>query len=196
MDGKQNAELGVHTDDELAALVQSGNADAFVELTARYMELVRAKASPLRCDLLDDDDLCQEGLLGLYHAACTYLPEHGARFFTYAGTCIHNQILTAYRRVHGKRRVPPNGFVSLAEDAVPDVSASEVDNPEVVLLAQERLLAVQRSIEQCLTQMEQKVLMLYLSGCSYAKIADMLQVTPKAVDNALRRVRLKLKKIS
>ena len=188
-------EMDMHTDAELAALVQSGNADAFVELTARYMELVRAKVAPLRGDFLEDDDLCQEGLLGLYHAACTFSPDGGALFSTYAGACIRNQLVTAYRRVYSKRRMPPHGFVPLADHAVPETS-TRAEDPEAVVLARERLEAVRRLIAENLTPLEQSVLMRYLGGSRYTQIADTLGITPKAVDNALHRVRIKLKTLS
>ena len=85
------------TDDALALLVQSADADAFVELSERYAGLIRTKAASFHTFALEAADLWQEGLLGLYQAATTYHAEREASFSTYAGVCISNRIITAYR---------------------------------------------------------------------------------------------------
>ena len=54
------------SDIELSALIKAGNPDAFSELAERYLSLVRIKVLPYRCAMLDGDDLCKEGLMGLY----------------------------------------------------------------------------------------------------------------------------------
>jgi RNA polymerase sporulation-specific sigma factor len=184
--------LAACTDSQLSSFVKSGSSDAFAELTSRYLELVRVKSAPFRGTFLDNDDLCQEGLCGLYHAACTYHKEKGVSFSSYAGVCIHNCVIIAYRKAMNARRRPPNGFVSISEEN--QLSSPESEEPEALMLAKERLHNMQKLMQNHLTQMEQQVLMLYLSGCSYAEIAQRMCITPKAADNALQRARQKLKK--
>ncbi|WOC33607.1 MULTISPECIES: sigma-70 family RNA polymerase sigma factor [Caproicibacterium] len=186
--------LSACTDGQLAESVQNGIPDAFAELTARYLDLVRAKATPFHCTFLDADDLCQEGLWGLYLAACTYQPDKGARFSTYAGICIRNCVVAAYRKAVNGRQLPPNGFVPLSEGE--ELSAPEADEPEVLLLSKERLETVQEAVQKVLTPMEQRVLKLYLSGCKYSEVAQKIGISQKAADNALQRVRQKLRKQS
>lgn len=194
MDKQFDQILTACTDSQLSESVKNGIPDAFVELTARYLDLVRAKASPFHCTFLDGDDLCQEGLWGLYLAACTYQQERGSSFSTYAGICIQNRVVMAYRKAMNARRQPPNGFVPLSEGE--ELSAPEAEDPEVMLLSKERLENVQRAVQNTLTKMEQRVLRLYLSGCSYAEIAQKMGISQKAADNALQRVRQKLRKQS
>ncbi|MCY1713070.1 sigma-70 family RNA polymerase sigma factor [Caproiciproducens galactitolivorans] len=183
-----------YTDNQLADLVSDGNSDAFVELTARYMSLIRVKAAPFRSTMLEADDLCQEGLLGLLNAARTYDVSGKAGFRTYAGVCIQNRIIMAYR-TSGRKNLPLNNAVSLNDDgAHVDISNCAVD-PETLLMDSESFKAMQQCIRQLLSKLEQQVLMLYLGGCSYSEIAEKLRVTSKAVDNALQRVRLKLKQL-
>ena len=186
--------LNACTDSQLAAYVKAGSSEAFAALTARYLELVRTKSIPFHCGFLDRDDFCQEGLWGLYHAACTFQSERGAKFSTYAGTCIQNHMITAYRKAVSGCRQPLSGFVSLSEGA--EVSAPESEDPEARILVQERLSAMRTAIQKMLTPMEQQVLLLYMNGNSYAEIAETMQITPKAADNALQRVRQKLRKQS
>lgn len=61
----QNNRMESYSDQQLATLVREGDPDAFLELTSRYMTLIRAKAAPFHGTMLEADDLCQEGLLGL-----------------------------------------------------------------------------------------------------------------------------------
>lgn len=184
-----------YTDDQLVCLVKSGNSDAFVELTARFMSLIRVKASPFRCTMLEADDLCQEGLLGLLGAARSYDIKGKAGFRTYAGICINNRIIMAYRTASSQKNIPLNNSVSLSDGCSQmDISDCTKD-PETMLLNSESFKTIQQKIHTLLSKLEQQVLMLYLGGCSYQEIAAELRVSPKVVDNALQRVRLKLRQL-
>lgn len=182
-------------DSQLAELVGNGDSNAFVELTARYLSLIRAKATRFRNAMLETDDLCQEGLMGLLNAARTYDSSGGASFKTYAGVCISNRMIMACRVAASGKNSPLHNFVSLSDqDADMDVSDRNSD-PETMLIDSENLRQLRQHMENALTQLEQRVLMLYLSGCSYSQIAAELGITSKAADNALQRARLKLKKL-
>lgn len=189
-------EMSGYTDDQLVSLVGNGNADAFVELTGRYLSLIRAKAAPFRSSMLETDDLCQEGLLGLFSAARSYQSGGKASFRTYAGVCITNRIITAYRTAAGHKNFPLNNSLSLNDNPDLDLDVrlplDLVANPETLLIDRENLEIVKKHIKQTLSKMEQQVLFLYLSGYSYAEISANLHITVKAADNAIQRVRRKL----
>ena len=168
-----------YTDDQLVCLVKSGNSDAFVELTVRSMTLIRVK----------------EGLLGLLSAARNYDIKGKAEFRTYAGICINNRIIMAYRAALSHKNLPLNNSVSLSDGCSQiDISDCTTD-PETMLLNSESFKTIKQKIQKLLSKLEQQVLMLYLGGCSYQEIAAKLSVTPKVVDNALQRVRLKLRQL-
>lgn len=191
-------EMSELSDAKLTILVNEGSADAFVELTTRYMALIRAKAAPLRSAALDADDLCQEGLLGLLRAARSYREDGKASFRTYAGVCISNQMITACRSAAGHKNPLFNHFVSLSEEEEDrsldfPFALSQAANPETLLIDRENLEVLKNRIEKTLSKMEQRVLFLYLGGCSYSEIAAKLTISEKAVDNAIQRVRRKLK---
>lgn len=184
------------SDGQLAELVKQGDSEAFAELTARYMSIIRARVSPFRAGRIETEDLCQEGLLGLLRAAQTYDPYNRASFRTYAGVCISNRVIMAYRSATGRKNDPLSDFVSLSEEnalefAITDCTA----NPETLLDNREGFKTMCFQISSLLTPMEQRVLRLYLGGCSYREIAKKMSVTVKAADNALQRVRFKLKHI-
>lgn len=189
-----------YTDNQLVLFIQKGNADAFVELTARYLSLIRAKAHPFRSSILEADDLCQEGLLGLFRAARSYKQSGEASFKTYAGVCIQNRIVAAYRASARQKNIPLNQFVSLNDEENSQlniqVTNQAVTNPETLLIDRENLDMVNQRIRQSLSKLEQQVLFLYLSGQSYSEIAAQLAVCAKSVDNAIQRVRRKLQSCS
>lgn len=127
----QNNRMESYSDQQLATLVREGDPDAFLELTSRYMTLIRAKAAPFHGTMLEADDLCQEGLLGLLDAVRNYREDGGASFRTYAGVCITNRIIMAYRWAAGRKNFPLNNFVPLSEEGAScGVFAGEEANPE------------------------------------------------------------------
>lgn len=190
------SEVAKLSDDMLAQLIREGNADAFVELSNRYLPLVRAKAASFHSFALEADDLWQEGLLGLFHAATTYDPEGGASFRTYAGVCISNRIVTAYRSSSSLKNTILNNSLSLQDADISDrdrLVCSQGIDPETQVIAQEGVKAVNDHLNGSLSAMEKEVLQLYLNGCTYGEIARKLSVSGKAADNAMQRVRKKLK---
>lgn len=186
------------SDQQVAELVNQGDTDAFVELTARYMGLIRGKASAFRGVPMEAEDLYQEGLLGLLHAAHSYRASGSASFKTYAGICIYHQMVTACRSALSRKNLPLHNFVSF-HDAEQDDSwttsllSDQIANPETLLIDRENLEGLRARINQGLSKMEQEVLFLYLNGCTYQEIAQKQDVSVKAVDNAIQRVRKKLK---
>lgn len=183
-----------YTDGQLAGLVKEGNSEAFAELTARYMFLVRAKATPFHSTQIEIDDLCQEGLLGLLSAARTYDASNRASFRTYAGVCIANRVIMAYRSAASRKNRPLSDFVSLSESGAPELSLPGVDcDPEALLSDSENVRMMWQRMKAELSPLELQVLQLYLSGYSYGEISERLSITTKAADNALQRVRAKLK---
>lgn len=186
-------QMADYTDSQLVTLMNSGDSNAFVELSARYLSMIKAKAARFQSVMLEKDDLCQEGFMGLLNAARTYDPSGGASFKTYAGVCISNRMIMACRAAVGRKNIPLHNFISLSDqdEEMPDSTT----DPEAVLINSENLKIMRQHMEKTLTQLEQKVLMLYLEGCSYSEIAAQLGITSKTADNALQRVRLKLKKL-
>jgi RNA polymerase sporulation-specific sigma factor len=177
-------------------MIRQGDADAFVELCNRYFPLVRAKASTFHGIALEADDLWQEGLLGLFRAAMTYSPEGSASFQTYAGVCISNQMISAYRVSANKNNTILNQSLSLQEmeDAGGDqLPCDEMLDPESLVIAKENVQAVNDHLNASLSAKEKSVLQLYLNGCSYREIGNRLSISEKAADNAMQRVRKKLK---
>ena len=171
-------------DAQLAALVRAGQGEAFAELSARYLGLIRAKAKLFEgASAPEKEDLWQEGLLGLYAAAISYRPGRGASFPTYAGVCVYNQMASAVRRHGSSGNRPLNESVPL-EDA-----------GEALLELREEFGALCRQMDVSLSPLERRVLALYLSGYRRVEGAKRAGLPLRSYDNALHRVRSKLKRM-
>ncbi|MFR1808182.1 MAG: sigma-70 family RNA polymerase sigma factor [Pygmaiobacter massiliensis] len=165
---------------------QSGDEAALATLIARFMPTIRSLAKRAESPGLDFDDAVQEAYIGLFHAVKTYDPAKGTAFATYATTCIRNSIVTAMRAAGRKKHAPLNSSVPLRESAT-------VPGPEELAILKEQYREAVRGINTKLSGFEKEALLLSLRGQSYSEIAKALSRTPKAVDNALVRVRQKLK---
>lgn len=180
-------------DEDLARRVSNGENSAFALLLARYVPVIKSKSSNLFSAGIEQEDLFQEGSLALYNAACTYDSEQGAKFSTYATICILNRLNSAVKSAGRKKNQPLNNYISLDED-VCNQNASTSVNPEDIVIVREKREDIQSYIKNLLSMREYQVFTLYLSGCSYEKIALELHISTKAVDNALHRGRQKLRR--
>ncbi len=191
-----------YDEEELLLLTREGSEDAMTALIRKYAPLVRSSARALYLIGADTEDLVQEGMIGLYKAIQNYEKERDASFYTFAKLCIDRQIYSAIKASNRKKHSPLNTYVSLyakrGEDEaelIDNLEAGNSSDPERIVLERENALDLQALIESSLSRLERSVLPLYLEGISYSEIAERLDKTPKAVDNAVRRIREKIKKI-
>lgn len=172
------------TDDELLRMVPE-DEDAYSELISRYLPSIRRIASIYKTTPADRDDLVSEGILGLMNAVKTYSPDKGASFSTYVSVCANNRILNALKkaqRIQGR------------EGSFDEVNASSEHSPEKIVIDREALSEVFSEIESNLTELEREVFTLWLAGVGYNEISKLVEIDKKSVDNALTRVRRKLRR--
>lgn len=185
------------TDEELIAELRDNRDEIIDYLLEKYKSLVRKHANALYLIGGDTDDLIQEGMIGLFKAVRDYQPDREASFQSFANLCIDRQIYSAIKSSNRQKHQPLNTYVSLSssetEEDLRDTYA-EHDNPESILIDRENVSALENEMEKSLSSLENRVLHLYLEGNSYIEIAEILGKTPKSIDNALRRIRKKIKK--
>lgn len=182
------------SDSQLAMWVRCGEPDAFVELTARYKKLVRAKAKAFTGPGAPEaEDLLQEGFLGLFTAAMTYKDSGGAGFATYAGVCVYNSICSAMRRYGNAGNRSLNESVPLED--LEERSRREISLEDEYEL-REGFREIWRKMWADLTPLERQAMQLYMSGCRREDIEQRFGMPLKTFDNALHRARMKLKKRS
>lgn len=177
--------------DELLHAIRSGSSGAFVKLSEIYEPLLTKEVSRYESSLgsADLDDLRQGALVSLYRAALSYRFDQGVTFGLYAKICIVNGIADTLRYLGKKSSDVSMDLVS--EDELPEGG----DNPQSLAIDKEQFASLHKKIEFTLSALECSIFDMYLDGYSYAEIAERLEKTPKSVDNALRRVKTKLKKI-
>lgn len=169
--------------------------DAIMEyLMDKYKPLVRKASKSYFLAGGDTDDLLQEGMIGLFYAIGRYSQDREASFYSFAKLCIENNMKTAVEKYNRQKHMPLNGYVSISEEINEDMAVEDY-GPEDLLLEQENLTEAISEIEKLLSDFEKKVFSLYLDGNDYIKIADILDKEPKAIDNAIQRIRNKRKKI-
>lgn len=185
-------QMSALTDEQLVLLAQGGDESAFNEIAGRMLKVAGDCAHAcmrVYGTAVCLDDLIQEGMFGLLSAVRTYSVGGSASFKTYAGVCIRNRMTSVYRALNCD---DVGGNVSLTDEDLPDFGA----NPEDMVIANERWQSLSAFMSQELSEFEKNVMGLYISGNSYSEIAEILSSHTKAVDNALQRIRRKLKKLA
>jgi len=187
------------TDEELVVLARSDD-DALNELICRYRNLAKAKARTYFLAGADAEDIVQEGMIGLYRAVKDFDLEKNVRFSAFAELCVTRQIISAVKMASRNKHKPLNTYISLngaSEDGgAQDLSYAAVliSDPEELFIEKEQEQAVRDYLNSALTKFEQQVMKSYLAGLSYREISDITGKSTKAVDNALQRIKTKLKR--
>ncbi|MEG0911060.1 MAG: sigma-70 family RNA polymerase sigma factor [Ruthenibacterium sp.] len=163
-----------------------GDEQALAGLIAKMMPAMRSYAARAICPGLDFEDAVQEGLIALFSAIGSFDADKGANFKTYAGVCIQNAISSAAKAATRQKHKPLN-------TSVPFNETESAPGPEDLLMESEQYALAMQSITKRLSPLEKQVLRLFLEGETYADIAKRLSISEKATDNALQRVRAKLK---
>jgi RNA polymerase sigma-H factor len=189
-------------DHYLVALAKEGKPDAYDAIVRRYRGFVRLKASSYFLLGGESDDLIQEGLLGLYKAVRDYRTDRESSFRNFAELCITRQIITAVKTATRNKHTPLNQYVSFSQSPAAAIdSDSTLDevlpgptafDPVNQVIATEELESLVSCLSSVLSDLESRVLSLYLDGYSYEVIAEKLDCDTKTVDNALQRVKRKV----
>lgn len=205
-------DYGKFTDEELITMLRDGNEDSGITdyIMSKYMDLVNKNAKSMFIIGADKEDLIQEGRIGLFKAIRDYDHGYGASFYTFANTCISRQMLKAVEAGARKKHSPLNFYVSISEDtsfSTPDDNNPDSRNameallmlsdksPEELIIDQENVELLEAKIDATLSDFERQVLYLHLTGMGYVEMARILGKDEKSTDNALSRIKTKVKKI-
>ena len=147
----------------------------------------------------DTDDLIQEGMIGLFKAMSEIISQDKEASFRYVcRVCVLTGSFTVQFKIPTDRKHQPlNSYVSLSDENESDhLEGSWSEDPEALIIDQESTRTLEREITKVLSPMENKVLDYYLRGYGYVKIAEIMGKTPKSIDNALQRIRGKIRNFS
>lgn len=196
------------SDEEILERIRNGDQPAIDYLMEKYKYLVRSKAKALFLIGGDKDDLIQEGMIGLYKAIRDYQTGKDNSFFNFADLCVSRQIYSAIKASNRKKNIPLNTYISLytpaygengdteeKETLVDIIYQKNVSNPEELVIDKENTSMIEYELVRRLSDLEKKVLGLYMQDLKYTQIAEVLNKEPKTIDNALTRIKTKLNQL-
>ena len=193
------------SDEELITLLRDGDEKITDFLIEKYKDLVRKKAGSMFILGADKEDLLQEGMIGLYKAVRDYDSGRDASFYTFADLCVARQIYKAVEAGNRKKHAPLNYYISIYSDEEDSDGAKENFNismlpvsgngPEEELIDKEETEILEQKISEALSDFERQVLNLKVTGMDYTEIARVLGRDEKSTDNALSRIKMKVRKI-
>lgn len=194
-----------YSDEELIVRLRDGENGVTEYLMNKYKNLVRSKAKSMYILGADNEDLIQEGMIGLFKALRDYDIGRDASFLTFADLCVSRQMYTAVQASRRQKHIPLNNYISLygsagmnrdgeEEELVNVLAAHAGQSPEELVIDRENVIQLEQTIERELSSFEKQVLDLYLTGMGYQQIAKVLGKDEKSTDNALQRIKTKLKR--
>lgn len=193
-------------DEQLLRKLREGESDITDYIMDKYKYLVRKKAKAMYLLGGENDDLIQEGMIGLFKAVRDYDINHESSFYSFADLCISRQMYTAIKLSQRQKHMPLNSYVSLyeqKEDANEEkqqplielLQAEKENNPEELFLDKEYFQMLEQELKERLSDLESRVLHLHLMGEDYHSIAKLLDKSPKSIDNALQRIKKKMQDV-
>ncbi|SDH28218.1 RNA polymerase, sigma 30 subunit, SigH [Pseudobutyrivibrio sp. 49] len=190
-------EYAKFTDEELVKSYQSGNVAVVNYICEKYKPLVLKLSKKYFLIGGENEDLIQEGMIGLFGAIGDYDTSSDVTFFHFAQLCIDRQMIKAIEASNRKKHSPLNAYVSLYDEDGEEFeeASSMADDPaDIIIEAEENLSLVDR-LKAVLSPLELQVFELYMKDLDYKEIAVKLGKTPKNIDNCLTRIKAKAKNI-
>lgn len=194
-----------NTDEELILRLRDGEMQIMDYIMEKYKNLVRSKAGSMFILGADKEDLIQEGMIGLFKAIRDYDCGRDACFFTFAELCISRQMYSAVQAAGRMKHIPLNSYISLygnstgkeeeKDGSVLEILADYGLNPENMIIDRENVEQLEKQIERELSTFEKQVLDLHLTGMRYTQIAKVLGKDEKSTDNAMQRLKGKIRKM-
>lgn len=192
-------------DEELIDRLREGETRITDYIMDKYKNLVRSKAGTMYLLGADREDLIQEGMIGLFKAIRDYDCGRDASFFTFAELCISRQMYSAVQAAGRKKHIPLNTYISLysagtegseeEENSILGVLEDRGLGPEELFIDRESVERLERQINEELSSFEKQVFELYITGMSYSQIAKLLGRDEKSTDNALQRLKGKIRRM-
>lgn len=176
------------SDNELVASISAGNYNHLQTLINRYMPYIISTASRYNSSGYDVEDLIEEGIIAVFDAVKSFDSDKSS-FRTFVTLCINRAISNQLKMLSATKRIPES-LITNIDDAV----LSDESSPENIFIEKESFNDLSAAIKRNLSDFEYKVFSAFMQGDSYSEIASSLNITVKSVDNALRRIRSKLRR--
>lgn len=188
------------TDEQLIRDLRAGERKIIDYIMDKYKFLVKKKAKAMFLLGGENDDLIQEGMIGLFKAVQDYDENQEASFYSFADLCVSRQMYTAMEASKRQKHIPLNSYISLYDEGedqplIETIQSVKDRNPEEMFLDKEYLETIRSELEKSLSDLENRVFYLHMQGIDYQTIAKLLNKSCKSIDNALQRIKNKTEKI-
>ena len=184
------------TDEEILESSRQ-NPEATAYLLEKYKGFVKAITRSYFLVGHDEEDLLQEGMIAVYKAIETFNGRSSFKSFVYL--CVKSRILTIIKSNNREKNIPLINYISLSDfingDDKTEIILSAVEDPETSYINKEAEEEIKNKIKNALSDFEYKILGYYLLGYSYEQIAFLTQKNVKSIDNAMQRIRKKVKAV-
>jgi len=190
-------------DEDIVDFIHAGDNQALEYLIHKYKHFVKAKARSYFLIGADREDIVQEGMFGLFKSIRDFKGDRLTSFKAFAELCVTRQIITAIKTATRQKHIPLNSYISLDKPIYDEdsdrtlldvICGNKVTDPEELIINKEEFQDIEEKMGTILSELERRVLRLYLDGRSYQEIAGDLDRHVKSIDNALQRVKRKLER--
>ncbi len=209
----ETGDLNILTDEAVVRMAKEGSNYAYDILISKYRDLAKNVARKYYINGADNEDVIQEGMIGIFKAIRDFDVDENVPFKSFAGLCIERQIQTAVSGANREKHKILNESLPLftgstvedidAQDGYSEISISEVnladsiyasktDEPEKFALIKETLSELQEISRESLSGLETQVFNKLIQGKTYREIAEEMSRSPKSVDNAIQRIKKKI----
>ncbi len=180
------------------------SSEEFEELIISFAPIIRSISRKYYLIGGTEDDLFQEGLIGLFEACKNYNIDDdykSEKFKSFAIMCVKRQIYDAIKSANKKKNQPLNNYVPIIKtnsenqeyERTDFVNLAEDNNPEDLFLDKEEHAEKIELIKSKLSDFEIEVLNHYLAGEKQSEIAKALGKNAKSIDNTIQRIKNKVK---
>ena len=174
------------SDEEIVSLINGGSIELFQVIIDRYLPKILFFVKK-NCSESEMEDAVQEATYALYSAVKNFDGKRSS-FNTFALLCIKRSVYSGIKHGSRAKDIPNELLAPMDGLEIPDCNS-----PEKIFFDRESYKSLENSIKLELSGLEYSVLQLFLSGKKYIEIARELNISEKSVNNALIRIRKKLK---
>lgn len=109
----------------------------------------------------ENDDLIQEGMIGLFKAVRDYKSDKEASFYSFAQLCITRQLSSALEASNRKKHMPLNTYISFSQSdsdgtEFEEMLQDDIASPEQLLIEKEKFKEFKEQLWNKLSNMEKK----------------------------------------
>lgn len=177
------ADDGTPADEALLKQITAGDRAAFALLVNRHSRKFYAAAYKVLLHAEDAEEVVQEAFLKLWTGKAQWKEGKGAKFTTWFYRIVVNQAVDVATSAVRKRSA-----------AMPEEMVDEhYIGAEKQLLRLEEGARVQEALAELPERQRAAIMMFYGEGMSQKEVAEILDITPKAVESLVGRAKLTLK---